>query len=79
VYAFTLLALSARFLYLVAVAGGIGATTPTRRRSSHPVVTVRMPIYNERRVAERVIAAACRLDWPRDRAIRSGRLDGRHA
>ncbi|MEZ4400104.1 MAG: glycosyltransferase [Kofleriaceae bacterium] len=32
-----------------------------------PVVTVQLPIFNERAVARRVIAAACRLDWPRDR------------
>ena len=32
-----------------------------------PVVTVQLPIYNEQAVAERVIAAACALDWPRDR------------
>lgn len=32
-----------------------------------PVVTVQLPLYNERFVAERLIDAACRLDWPRDR------------
>jgi len=32
-----------------------------------PLVTVQLPIYNERQVAARVIDAACRLDWPRDR------------
>lgn len=32
-----------------------------------PVVTVQLPIYNERAVAARVIAAAAGLDWPRDR------------
>ena len=30
-------------------------------------VVVQLPIYNERYVAERVIDAACGLDWPRDR------------
>jgi cellulose synthase/poly-beta-1,6-N-acetylglucosamine synthase-like glycosyltransferase len=30
-------------------------------------VAVQLPIYNERYVAERVIDAACRLDWPRER------------
>jgi len=30
-------------------------------------VVVQLPVYNERYVAERVIDAACRLDWPRDR------------
>ena len=32
-----------------------------------PIVTVQLPIYNEQLVAERVIDAAARLDWPRDR------------
>jgi len=32
-----------------------------------PTVTVQLPIFNEPCVAARVIDAACRLDWPRDR------------
>ncbi|MFQ5689116.1 MAG: glycosyltransferase [Gemmatimonadota bacterium] len=32
-----------------------------------PVVTVQLPIYNEANVASRLIDAACRLDYPRDR------------
>jgi hypothetical protein len=32
-----------------------------------PIVTVQLPLYNERAVAVRVIAAAAALDWPRDR------------
>lgn len=32
-----------------------------------PLVTVQLPIYNERYVVERLIAAACALDYPRDR------------
>jgi len=31
-----------------------------------PVVTVQLPIYNEMYVAERLIAAVCRLDYPKD-------------
>jgi cellulose synthase/poly-beta-1,6-N-acetylglucosamine synthase-like glycosyltransferase len=34
---------------------------------TYPTVTLQIPIYNERYVAERAIEAACRLDWPRDR------------
>src|ERR1700704_4503022 len=30
-------------------------------------VAVQLPIYNERYVAERIIDATARLDWPRDR------------
>jgi cellulose synthase/poly-beta-1,6-N-acetylglucosamine synthase-like glycosyltransferase len=32
-----------------------------------PPVTVQLPIYNEQYVVERLIAAACALDYPRDR------------
>src|SRR5882672_1563817 len=32
-----------------------------------PVVTVQLPIYNERYVVERLIDAVCRLDYPRER------------
>ena len=31
------------------------------------IVTVQLPICNERAVAARLIAAAAALDWPRDR------------
>ena len=32
-----------------------------------PIVTVQLPIYNERHVVNRLIEAVTRLDWPRDR------------
>ena len=32
-----------------------------------PVVTVQLPVFNERAVVERLINAACRLDWPAQR------------
>src|SRR5579871_2952426 len=32
-----------------------------------PVVTVQLPVYNERYVVERLVDAVCRLDYPRDR------------
>lgn len=32
-----------------------------------PMVTVQLPIFNERFVAERLVDAAARLDWPADR------------
>ncbi|NNF43972.1 MAG: glycosyltransferase [Phycisphaerales bacterium] len=41
--------------------------TPPRRFSTLPRVTVQLPMFNERRVAERVIEAACGLDYPADR------------
>ena len=42
---------------------------PARRweAAELPVVTVQLPLFNERYVAERLIEAACALDWPRDR------------
>ena len=38
-----------------------------RRTAQLPTVTVQLPLYNERYVAQRVILAAAALDYPRDR------------
>ncbi len=35
--------------------------------TEYPLVTVQVPIYDERYVAERIINAVCQLDWPPDR------------
>ena len=35
--------------------------------SDYPMVTVQLPVYNERHVVTRLIAAAASLDWPADR------------
>jgi cellulose synthase/poly-beta-1,6-N-acetylglucosamine synthase-like glycosyltransferase len=40
---------------------------PTARFADLPHVTVQLPMYNEANVAERIIEAACAIDWPRDR------------
>src|SRR5437660_9762117 len=32
-----------------------------------PVVTIQLPLYNEMYVADRLIEAVCRLEYPRDR------------
>jgi cellulose synthase/poly-beta-1,6-N-acetylglucosamine synthase-like glycosyltransferase len=40
---------------------------PGARFPSEPVVTVQLPLYNERFVAERLIESVAALDWPRDR------------
>ncbi len=40
---------------------------PAARPGDWPIVTVQLPIYNEQYVVERLIAAACALDYPRDR------------
>ncbi len=33
---------------------------------NHPIVTVQLPVYNERYVVSRLIKSVCALDWPRD-------------
>ena len=40
---------------------------PAEHMTEWPRVTVQLPMYNEDLVAERIIAAACKLDYPRDR------------
>ena len=40
---------------------------PPGRFGELPTVTVQLPMYNEQAVAERVIEAACRLDYPHDK------------
>src|SRR4029079_2666 len=32
-----------------------------------PMVTIQLPLYNEMYVADRLIDAVCRIDYPRDR------------
>src|SRR5689334_3866800 len=43
------------------------ARPPAPAAGAWPRVTVQLPVYNERRVVERLIAAAARLDYPADR------------
>src|SRR4029077_12283956 len=40
---------------------------PSGKFTDLPTVTVQLPMYNEMYVAERVIEAACQLDWPREK------------
>lgn len=42
-----------------------GSGRPVGQLSDLPVVTVQLPIYNERHVIERLIGAVAALDWPR--------------
>jgi cellulose synthase/poly-beta-1,6-N-acetylglucosamine synthase-like glycosyltransferase len=39
---------------------------PTVMRGGEPRVCIQLPVYNERYVAERVLDAACAVDWPAD-------------
>src|SRR5688500_18564111 len=43
--------------------------SPSTDKTIHhfPVVTVQLPVFNEAAVIERLIRAACSLDWPGDR------------
>lgn len=53
--------------YLTYLARKHRAADPVALPLQHyPMVTVQLPIYNERYVAKRVIMAACQLDWPAD-------------
>jgi cellulose synthase/poly-beta-1,6-N-acetylglucosamine synthase-like glycosyltransferase len=56
-------------LALVAVYLRTRNRVPTRPADPEewPFVTVQLPLYNEMYVARRLIEAACRLDYPRDR------------
>ncbi|MBM3265474.1 MAG: glycosyltransferase family 2 protein [candidate division Zixibacteria bacterium] len=44
-----------------------GSAKAASLRSPYPVVTVQLPIYNERYVVERLIDAVCAMDYPPDR------------
>jgi cellulose synthase/poly-beta-1,6-N-acetylglucosamine synthase-like glycosyltransferase len=62
------LAIGGNLLYLTFLAW----TRPPRHAppaplTEYPRVTVQLPIYNELYVVERLIEAACRLEWPRER------------
>ena len=43
------------------------ARAPAFKFPELPRVTIQIPLFNERNVAERIIAAACAMDYPRDR------------
>jgi cellulose synthase/poly-beta-1,6-N-acetylglucosamine synthase-like glycosyltransferase len=55
------------WLYLRRGARGNRVTWTDVPDASLPVVTVQLPLYNERLVAARVIDACAALDWPADR------------
>ena len=41
--------------------------TATAALDPTPVVTIQLPLYNEMYVADRLIEAVCRIEYPRDR------------
>ncbi|UCF19931.1 MAG: glycosyltransferase family 2 protein [Gemmatimonadota bacterium] len=70
---FGLLVLSLHRAWLVSLykkgAAGVGNNRgcgAASREGPWPLVTVQLPVYNERFVIERLIDATCRLDYPRD-------------
>jgi cellulose synthase/poly-beta-1,6-N-acetylglucosamine synthase-like glycosyltransferase len=44
-----------------------GDERPRGAFETEPVVTVQLPVFNERYVVERLLESVCALDWPRDR------------
>jgi cellulose synthase/poly-beta-1,6-N-acetylglucosamine synthase-like glycosyltransferase len=44
-----------------------GDESPAARFGTEPVVTVQLPLYNERFVVDRLLESVCAFDWPRDR------------
>jgi len=62
--AFGLHRLHMAFTYLRFRHAGVSEPAPPE---DWPQVTVQLPLYNERYVAERLIRATAALDWPRDR------------
>jgi cellulose synthase/poly-beta-1,6-N-acetylglucosamine synthase-like glycosyltransferase len=44
-----------------------GDEEPGDRFADEPVVTVQLPIFNEKFVVERLLDAVCAFDWPRDK------------
>jgi len=44
-----------------------GDEEPAGRFGEEPVVTVQLPIYNEKFVVERLLDSICAFDWPRDK------------
>ena len=36
-------------------------------RTDFPIVTIQLPLYNERKVAVRLLKAVCSFDWPKDK------------
>jgi cellulose synthase/poly-beta-1,6-N-acetylglucosamine synthase-like glycosyltransferase len=55
-------------LWLFVRTGGLrtAAREPDRRFDELPKITVQLPMFNEAAVAERIITAACAIDYPRE-------------
>jgi hypothetical protein len=59
----------ARLTWIAWRSAGVAAVAPApaAEDADVPFVTVQLPLYNEPEVAERLVDAACALDWPRHR------------
>lgn len=50
-----------------ALVGAAGQPVPGREAQEFPLVTIQLPLYNEKYVVERLIDRVCAFDYPRDR------------
>jgi cellulose synthase/poly-beta-1,6-N-acetylglucosamine synthase-like glycosyltransferase len=41
--------------------------SPAKPVKNHPMVTIQLPVYNEKYVVTRLIESVCAIDWPKDR------------
>jgi cellulose synthase/poly-beta-1,6-N-acetylglucosamine synthase-like glycosyltransferase len=41
--------------------------SPAKPVANHPIVTIQLPVYNEKYVVTRLIESVCAIDWPKDR------------
>ena len=56
-----------QLIYLYYRHRGRATHEPDQRFTELPSVTVQLPLYNEQFVVEQLLAAVCRLDYPKDR------------
>lgn len=64
---FSLVQLQLALVYRKSKVDNPTSTPHQKSADSFPVVTIQLPIYNERYVVERLLHAIARLDWPKDR------------
>lgn len=63
----TLYMLGGLVLLLIYLLRGRGAASPAPSLTAYPLVTVQLPLYNERYVVKRLLDAVAGLDYPRQR------------
>jgi cellulose synthase/poly-beta-1,6-N-acetylglucosamine synthase-like glycosyltransferase len=53
--------------FLMVLAAQRYRNSPAKPVANHPIVTVQLPVYNEKYVVTRLIESVCAIDWPKDR------------